>query len=106
MIDFWIWFGIIWLSLFVIDIFICMDEVEDAIQDFKFIFNEKFLRHYMILVLFAGAPYWFVLRIRDIFILNFVKRKIRKICEKDGVDFNKIWRGVKAERKQKQKKDA
>lgn len=92
---------LIWIVIFMINLYLYKEENREIIEDIKWLVNEKFATKIILLILFIQGPYWLYKAIRFRFVIWSVKRTVNRIMRKDNPDYdiNKELRELKEEKR-------
>jgi len=88
----------IWITLGICNIFIYKEAINAEAEENSWMFNPSFTKRFVIVMLMLLSPYCFVVGIRSLvreyLLLKKVNKLLNDICEKEGIDLDKIKREI------------
>lgn len=92
----------VWILCFAILMLFIHRDIDDFAEETSTIFSPKFVKRYTKIFLFIGAPYWLCLELWSQYVLwrtlNKVKRILKDVCKRNGLDYKKEFLKYKVER--------
>jgi len=80
-------FALIWTVLWTVTVYLSREDIKEVAEETVWMIKPEAVISFMLVYIFLTMPYALFLKLYEMYVIWKVDRMVKKICKKDGIDW-------------------